>query len=309
MSYDTAVFWDMDNLTAREWSAGQNGPVGQASGLSLRRVLATVTQKAGLGRFAVNRAYADWSNQALLPLRRELNELGIEPAHLFGSWSGDPKAAAVMLLVADAVELLFLRPALKNFVIVTGDGDFSTLARKLRGYGKRVIGCARASATDRAFAPVFDTFVPFPEAGTAFALPPVSTAKADLADAFAGLWGELKPLTTTEPAEALDQIVNVLKWIEHDGGMRAVLSGEGLSFHRLEAVIARALPGLSLRSLRLGTASKVVLKACERTGLTLRHASPTELRLVFDEVKNSLDPRPPRPCEANGMNGQDGLFS
>jgi hypothetical protein len=48
-------------------------------------VLAAVTQKAGLGRFAVNRAYADWSNQGLLPLRRELNELGIEPAHQFGS--------------------------------------------------------------------------------------------------------------------------------------------------------------------------------------------------------------------------------
>ncbi|MGC8949986.1 NYN domain-containing protein [Chloroflexus sp.] len=45
------------------------------------------------------------------------------------------------------------------FVIVSGDGGFAALAKKLHEYGKTVIGCAYRSAVNKTFQAVCDEFV------------------------------------------------------------------------------------------------------------------------------------------------------
>ncbi len=45
------------------------------------------------------------------------------------------------------------------FIIVSGDGDFLSLAKKLGEYGKKVIGCSYKSTANSLFTKVCDEFV------------------------------------------------------------------------------------------------------------------------------------------------------
>ncbi|MDZ8237078.1 MAG: NYN domain-containing protein [Nostoc sp. ChiQUE01a] len=54
------------------------------------------------------------------------------------------------------------RPTLEVFVIVSGDGAFAALAKKLHEYGKSVIGCAYEGQMNRVLKSVCDRFLPIP---------------------------------------------------------------------------------------------------------------------------------------------------
>src|SRR5258708_24964685 len=52
-------------------------------------------------------------------------------------------------LAVDAIELVFTRPEIGTFILLSGDSDFSSLVIKLKEYGKYVIGVGiRESASD-----------------------------------------------------------------------------------------------------------------------------------------------------------------
>ena len=136
--------------------------------ISLERILADLRGRAGFDGCSINRAYADWSNRGLLLFRREINRLGIEPVQVYGFAAGNKKNAADFHIVADAVETIHLHPTIRNYVLITGDSGFAVLAKKLRTYGRRVIGCAYGDAKSEVFASACEVFLtlPPPESGT-----------------------------------------------------------------------------------------------------------------------------------------------
>ncbi len=67
-----------------------------------------------------------------------------------------------MQLAIDVMELAQSRPTLQVFVIVSGDGAFAALAKKLHEYGKTVIGCAYEVQINRILKSVCDRFIPIP---------------------------------------------------------------------------------------------------------------------------------------------------
>ncbi len=73
------------------------------------------------------------------------------------------KNAADIQLVIDAVELIHSKPSLEVFAIVSGDGGFSCLAKKLHEYGKIVIGCGYDNHTNKLLPAVCDYFVRLPD--------------------------------------------------------------------------------------------------------------------------------------------------
>ncbi len=75
------------------------------------------------------------------------------------------KNAADIQLVIDAVELIHSKPSLEVFAIVSGDGGFSCLAKKLHEYGKIVIGCGYDNHTNKLLPAVCDYFVRLPDPG------------------------------------------------------------------------------------------------------------------------------------------------
>jgi uncharacterized protein (TIGR00288 family) len=98
------------------------------------------------GKVAVQRAYADWRRypQYIVPLSESSIDLIFAPA--YGS---SKKNATDIRLAVDAIELVFTRPEIGTFILLSGDSDFSSLVIKLKEYGKYVIGVGiRESSSD-----------------------------------------------------------------------------------------------------------------------------------------------------------------
>ena len=133
-SPNAALLIDFDNVTMGIRSDLQN---------QLRRLL---NSEAIKGKVAVQRAYADWRRypQYIVPLSEASIDLIFAPA--FGS---NKKNATDIRLAIDALELVFTRPEIGTFILLSGDSDFSSLVLKLKEYGKWVIGVGiRESASD-----------------------------------------------------------------------------------------------------------------------------------------------------------------
>jgi uncharacterized protein (TIGR00288 family) len=125
---------DFDNVTMGIRSDLQN---------QLRKLLNSEIIK---GKVAVQRAYADWRRypQYIVPLSEASIDLIFAPA--FGS---NKKNATDIRLAIDALELVFTRPEIGTFILLSGDSDFSSLVLKLKEYGKYIIGVGlRESSSD-----------------------------------------------------------------------------------------------------------------------------------------------------------------
>ncbi len=89
------------------------------------------------GKVTVQRAYADWRRypQYIVPLSEASIDLIFAPA--YGS---SKKNATDIRMAIDGIELVFIRPEIGTFILLTGDSDFSSLVLKLKEYGKYVVG-------------------------------------------------------------------------------------------------------------------------------------------------------------------------
>ena len=131
---NAALLIDFDNVTMGIRSDLQE---------QLRRLLDSELFK---GKISVQRAYADWRRypQYIVPLAEASIDLIFAPA--FGS---NKKNATDIRLAIDALELVFTRPEIGTYVLLSGDSDFSSLVLKLKEYGKYVIGVGiRESSSD-----------------------------------------------------------------------------------------------------------------------------------------------------------------
>jgi uncharacterized protein (TIGR00288 family) len=109
------------------------------------------------GRCIIKRAYGDWTrfsrySQALL-------EHAIESIQLFHYGARRSKNAADIQMVVDTLEIAFTHPDIDVFVLVTGDSDFSAVARKLRERGKLVVGIGLRQATSEVLVKACDRFI------------------------------------------------------------------------------------------------------------------------------------------------------
>ncbi len=131
---NAALLIDFDNVTMGIRSDLQN---------QLRKLLNSDVIK---GKVSVQRAYADWRRypQYIVPLSEASIDLIFAPA--FGA---NKKNATDIRLAIDALELIFTRPEIGVFILLSGDSDFSALVLKLKEYGKYVIGVGiRESSSD-----------------------------------------------------------------------------------------------------------------------------------------------------------------
>ena len=131
---NAALLIDFDNVTMGIRSDMQT---------ELRRLLSSDMIK---GKVAVQRAYADWRRypQYIVPLSESSIDLIFAPA--FGP---NKKNATDIRFAIDALELVFTRPEIGTFILLSGDSDFSSLVVKLKEYGKYIIGVGfRDSSSD-----------------------------------------------------------------------------------------------------------------------------------------------------------------
>ncbi len=116
-----------------------------------------VAAAAQWGRCIIRRAYCDWTGFG--QYQQDLIEHSIELTQLFRYSSRHRKNAADIQMVVDALEAAFTHPEIDTFVLVTGDSDFSAVARKLRAYGKQVIGIGLRQSTSEVLVKACDRFI------------------------------------------------------------------------------------------------------------------------------------------------------
>ncbi|MEH2022595.1 MAG: NYN domain-containing protein [Nostoc sp.] len=150
--FNTAIFYDIENLTMGRSNPNLN--------FSLKQIQTNLENTTLVNKIAIQCAYADWSDSRLRLLKNEIQELGIEAIQIFDY--SHKRNAADMQLAIDVMELGQSRPTLQVFVIVSGDGAFAALAKKLHEYGKTVIGCAYEVQINRILKSVCDRFIPIP---------------------------------------------------------------------------------------------------------------------------------------------------
>jgi len=91
------------------------------------------------GNVIFRRAYADWASKDFNDHEHQLQDLGVEMIHVLRRTRQSKKNGADILLTADAVECLLLRPFISTFAVVSGDSDIGPLVTKLKSHGKTVV--------------------------------------------------------------------------------------------------------------------------------------------------------------------------
>jgi uncharacterized LabA/DUF88 family protein len=242
--FNTAIFYDIENLL-KGYSFSQRMIVN----LSLSQILEEIRRTEKIGQIAVQRAYANWSDPRLAIMRGEINELGIDPIQVFGFSREPKKNAADIQLAIDAVDLAHVRPALEVFVIVSGDGGFASLAKKLHEYGKTVIGCAYRSSASSTFQAVCDAFVwiPDPEEEERQERPAPQTlpsAQAEVTDPRnVRLARQVKKASTLTLEAAVAKTKEILEWYTKDTASRADLMKNGINLSVVQEAVRYAVPG------------------------------------------------------------------
>ena len=114
---NAALLIDFDNVTMGIRSDLQQ---------ELRHLLGSEIIK---GKVAVQRAYADWRRypQYIVPLAESSIDMIMAPA--YGS---SKKNATDIRLSVDAIELVFTRPEIGTYILLSGDSDFASLVTKLK---------------------------------------------------------------------------------------------------------------------------------------------------------------------------------
>jgi uncharacterized protein (TIGR00288 family) len=140
-----AVFFDFENVaTSSEASFGTFD------------VTAVMDLLRSRGRLLVKRAYADWGR--FQRYRRPMLENGIDLFQLYSVGMQQKNRADVRLAI-DAMEIVFTRPNIDIYAVVSGDSDFTELVHKLRDYGKYTIGIGLRSATSDLLRRACDEFI------------------------------------------------------------------------------------------------------------------------------------------------------
>jgi uncharacterized LabA/DUF88 family protein len=277
VSFNTAIFYDIENLLK-----GYSFSSHLISNLSLEEILQRIRKTDKIGQIAVQRAYANWSDPRLGIMRGEINELGIDPIQVFGFSREQKKNAADIQLSIDAIDLAHIRPSIEVYIIVSGDGGFAALAKKLHEYGKTVIGCAYDNAANRTFQAVCDHFVRITDpteddrqrlGGT------VVRALDGIDPRNARLISQIKRPNSQSPEEIATKTKEILHWYANDRTCRSELLVGGIHLSVVQQALRQVIP--ELQTIRFGFAKFVeyMQYACKDSELCIARIPPSQVVL------------------------------
>ncbi len=215
---NAALLIDFDNVT-----------LGMRSDLA-RELKSLLDSDIIKGKVTVQRAYADWRRypQYIVPLSEASIDLIFAPA--YGS---SKKNATDIRMAIDGMELVFIRPEIGTFILLTGDSDFSSLVLKLKEYGKYVIGIGIQESTSDILVQNCDEYY-----------------------SYAGLTG----LSKTTGG---DVVPNAWDCVE-DAVQRMTTRGDVMRSDRLKQVMMELLPGFDERSLGFKSFTKFLIEAANK---------------------------------------------
>ena len=150
-----ALYWDFENLHAAlvDERAGEGAYARPDARFRVQEplvdVAAIVAFAAGLGPFAINRAYANW--QYLGRYRDALLQGAIDLVQMFPPGAAAKNGADIRLCL-DALEDVARLGHVGTVVVVGGDSDFMPLSHKLKAAGVTLVGIGARASTNRHWA-------------------------------------------------------------------------------------------------------------------------------------------------------------
>lgn len=274
MTFRTAILYDIENLI------GGYGRADTLSNLSLKDIHDEILKK-DIGKIAIQRAYANWSDSRLSILRGDIIELGIEPVQMFGFGRGPQKNASDIQLAIDAIDIAFTRKAIDIFVIVSGDGGFSALAKKLHEYGNMVIGCAFQRTANRVFEAVCDDFVWIEEPRDEYSQ---TKEASEFTDPLLVAYSKHCKPKNAKPNEFEEEARKILKFLANYKDTAYLLRNVGLNISIFHQALSYRIIDFNYMALGFTRFVDFIRFAANESPLKLVHEPPSEYRLVFQDV-------------------------
>jgi uncharacterized protein (TIGR00288 family) len=142
-----ALFVDFDNA----WFGLQGTGIKGATTKTIARSLLELARR--LGSVAASKVYS--SEPRRIPgMRETFTRQGYEVVA-----AENPRKNTDIQMAFDGQEILFTRPEIDTFILVSGDSDFAPLARAIRQQGKRLIVVASRAVLSRALTEQADIFI------------------------------------------------------------------------------------------------------------------------------------------------------
>ena len=284
MSFNTAILYDIENLI------GGYGRADMLSSLSLKDIYDEILKK-DIGKIAIQRAYANWSDPRLNILRGDIIELGIEPIQMFGFGRGPQKNASDIQLAIDAIDIAFTRKAIEIFIIVSGDGGFSALAKKLHEYGYMVIGCAFRKATNRVFEAVCDDFIWIEEPKDEYSH--IKTAN-EFTDPILIEYSRRFKSKTFKREQIFEEAIQVLNFLAANKEASYLLNSTGLNISIFSQALSYRIENFNYLALGFTRFVDFIRYVSRDSKVKLVHNPPSEYRLLFkgSSIKGFEDVEP-----------------
>lgn len=286
MKFNTAILYDIENLM------GGYGKAGYLSDLSLKDIFDEIMKK-DISGVAIQRAYANWSDHRLSVLRGDIIELGIEPIQMFGFGRGPQKNASDIQLAIDAIDIAFTKNVVDNFVIVSGDGGFSSLAKKLHEYGKMVIGCAYAKTTNKVFEAVCDDFVWIDEPKEEYATVKNQGASEFNDPILIKFSQEYKPIDANSE-QTFNESIKILNFLATNRDALNLLKNTGLNISIFSQALSYRIKNFSFITLGFAKFVDFIRYVSNESGVKLIYNPPSEYRLLLNNssIKKYSDVEP-----------------
>lgn len=286
MQFNTAILYDIENLM------GGYGKADMLSSLSLKDIHNEIQQK-DIGKIAIQRAYANWSDYRLNILRGDIIELGIEPIQMFGFGRGPQKNASDIQLAIDAIDIAFTRKAIDIFIIVSGDGGFSALAKKLHEYGCMVIGCAYRRTTNRVFEAVCDDFIWIEEPRDEY-VAAQNQGRCEFTDPILiNFSRKFKPMVANHE-QAFKESVEILNYLAGDRDALHLLKNAGLNISIFSQALSYRIKDFNFVALGFAKFVDFIRYVSNKSKIKLIHNPPSEYRLLLNNssTKDFIDVEP-----------------
>ena len=285
MKKNVAIFYDIENLVG-------GYSLQYLSEISLQNILLKL-KEMGLNNIAIQKAYADWSNIKLSKLKWDISELGIEPIQMYGFSKGMTKNASDIQLVIDAMEILYTKDFIDTFVIVSGDGGFSTLVKKISEYGKRVIGCSYKTTANQIFTKVCDDFIFIDSLLTQEQLQKIQQAeieenkkKAILENPILKqIMPEMQRLSNYDLDDVEEYFKKFVQKLESNISSNPILKKDGLNISILKNAIDYLFNDFDYRQFGFIKLTDFIRYVLKDTNLKLVLKEPSEYRVVFENVE------------------------
>ncbi len=287
MSGNTAIFYDIQNLL--------KGHSLSTSSISLKSIFQEIERLEIVKRILVQKAYADWSNRELSTMKREINELGIDPIQIFGFSYYQKKNAADIQLAVDSIDLAYTRTSIDIFVIVSGDGGFSAVAKKLHEYGKYVVGCGYESSTNQVLESVCDYFITIDDPEY------LEEEKSELGKTLnitnhmvLRMSQSLERLVSNDRNAIIEKSVSIINWLAKDKETSKKLSSSGLDLSVVKEAFKYGIENFEPLKIGLVKFVQFIQYICRKTDLqvfTLAQSTTTKIAFKNANIKG-IEPLP-----------------